>query len=244
MAQWFKDWFNSPYYHQLYYDRDDTEAAQFISLLLQYLQPKPNSYLLDVACGKGRHAKIMNALGHIVTGIDIAPDSIAEAQQYATDTLEFYEADMRQTFRVNYYHYVFNLFTSFGYFSTSAESNAALRTMAQALLPKGYLVIDYLNSSYIAQHLVATETKVINDSTYTITRQLVSNRFVKNIAITNNMHSQPLQYTEQVSAYTLANFETMLAKQGLAIQHLFGSYTLQPFNINESKRLIIIAQKL
>jgi len=53
---WFKDWFNSPYYHQLYFKRDEQEAAAFIDHLISYLKPPPGSFMLDVACGKGRHS--------------------------------------------------------------------------------------------------------------------------------------------------------------------------------------------
>lgn len=56
MQSWFKDWFNSPYYHQLYFNRDESEAAAFINKLIAYLKPIPGSTMLDVACGKGRHA--------------------------------------------------------------------------------------------------------------------------------------------------------------------------------------------
>jgi hypothetical protein len=35
---WFKDWFNSPYYHQLYFKRDEDEAAHFIDQLINEYQ--------------------------------------------------------------------------------------------------------------------------------------------------------------------------------------------------------------
>ena len=46
---WFKDWFNSPYYHQLYFNRDEKEAANFIDKLIHHLQPADNALMLDVA---------------------------------------------------------------------------------------------------------------------------------------------------------------------------------------------------
>jgi len=36
---WFKDWFNSPYYHLLYFNRDEQEAAAFIDRLIKDLHP-------------------------------------------------------------------------------------------------------------------------------------------------------------------------------------------------------------
>ena len=73
---WYKDWFNSIYYHKLYFERDEKEADAFIQTLIGHLRPVPGSRMLDVACGKGRHSKILAALGFQVTGIDISPASI------------------------------------------------------------------------------------------------------------------------------------------------------------------------
>ncbi|HQV06156.1 MAG TPA: class I SAM-dependent methyltransferase, partial [Chitinophagaceae bacterium] len=66
---WYKAWFNSPFYHKLYFERDDKEAAAFIKQLIAHLQPTPGCRMLDVACGKGRHSKTLASLGFDVTGI-------------------------------------------------------------------------------------------------------------------------------------------------------------------------------
>jgi len=86
---WFKEWFNSPYYHQLYFSRDEQEAAAFIHLLLERLQPPPGCLMLDVACGRGRHSKMLATEGYDVTGIDLSPASIEFAKQFESDHLHF-----------------------------------------------------------------------------------------------------------------------------------------------------------
>src|SRR4249919_1553262 len=152
---WYKEWFNSPFYHKLYFERDEKEAAAFISTLIDHLEPAPGSYMLDIACGRGRHSRILAEKGFSVTGIDISFDSIAFAKKYVrkdsfgeNKTLEFYQHDMRLTFRVNYFDYAFNFFTSFGYFKTRREHDDAIRTIANGLNPNGIFVIDYLNVHY------------------------------------------------------------------------------------------------
>jgi len=54
---WFEHWFNSPYYHILYKDRNEKEAQIFIDNLISYLQIPKKSNILDIACGNGRHSK-------------------------------------------------------------------------------------------------------------------------------------------------------------------------------------------
>ena len=53
---WFQKWFDSPYYHVLYRDRDEHEAELFLRNLITKLDLKKGSEILDLACGKGRHS--------------------------------------------------------------------------------------------------------------------------------------------------------------------------------------------
>ena len=74
--EWFESWFDTPYYHLLYQDRNDREAQLFIDRLLGYLQVSGDMRMLDVACGKGRHAIYMNRQGFNVTGIDLSEQNM------------------------------------------------------------------------------------------------------------------------------------------------------------------------
>ncbi len=177
---WFRSWFNSPYYHLLYADRNEKEAQDFIARLLDYLKPPPGSTMLDVACGTGRHAKALAAKGFDVTGIDLSPNSIAHALHFANDHLHFYEHDMRELFWINYFQYVFNFFTSFGYFKTHRENSNAIRTMAQSLHNGGTLVLDYLNSKWVEAQLVPqSEKKSANGVHFSINKWSDADHFYK-----------------------------------------------------------------
>lgn len=243
MAQWFESWFDSHFYHKLYFDRDELEASRFIGNLIQFIKPPANSFMLDVACGKGRHAKTLADFGHYVTGIDISPQSIAYANQFANDNLDFFQHDMRLTFRINYYDFVFNLFTSFGYFNTQRENDDCIRTIAQSLRPNGLLVMDYLNTNYVEKHLIQHEKKIIDQTIFNIKKYKTAFHFIKQIQIEDNTLATPLLYQEQVAAFTLNDFEKMFQKQGLQIEHIFGNYDLANYNAESSKRLIMLVRK-
>ena len=79
--EWFETWFDTRYYHTLYGHRDENEARQFIDALLSFLKPSEDARFLDVACGKGRHAKQINTSGFDLTGIDLSVNSIALANR-------------------------------------------------------------------------------------------------------------------------------------------------------------------
>ena len=243
-ATWFKDWFNSPYYHQLYFNRDEQEAGAFIDRLIGHLKPLAQSLMLDVACGKGRHSIHLAKMGFDVTGIDLSEDSIDDALQHQSENLHFFRHDMRLPFWINYYDYAFNFFTSFGYFNTQRENDNAIRTIAQSLKPDGVFVMDYLNVQYSADKLIQHFTKVIDDVSYTINKWQDEKYFYKKIEIEDGQFKAPLVYTEKVAKFSLADFTAMFAKQGLVIKESFGDYHFAPYDTNTSPRLILIASKV
>ncbi|HMK27362.1 MAG TPA: class I SAM-dependent methyltransferase [Chitinophagaceae bacterium] len=240
---WYKNWFNSPFYHKLYFDRDEQEADAFIKKLIAHLKPLPGSRMLDVACGKGRHSKTLASLGFEVIGIDISFDSIAFAKQFEKDNLSFYVHDMRLPFWVNYFDHAFNFFTSFGYFKTRREHDDAIRTIAKSLKPAGLFVIDYLNVHYAEEHLVHNEVKQIGESRYDIHRWDDETHFYKKITVTDPSLSQPFENTERVAKFSLGEFTEMLAFQGLQVQEVFGDYNFSSYDIRKTPRLILVAGK-
>ena len=92
---WYASWFDTPYYHILYKDRDYEEAQAFMDNITQYLNLEQGAKVLDLACGKGRHSLYLNKLGYDVTGADLSANSIAEASKYENKTLHFRIHDMR-----------------------------------------------------------------------------------------------------------------------------------------------------
>jgi 2-polyprenyl-3-methyl-5-hydroxy-6-metoxy-1,4-benzoquinol methylase len=240
---WFKEWFNSPYYHKLYFEHDEKEAAAFITRLLGKLQLPEQARLLDVACGRGRHSKLLAAKGFDVTGIDLAPDSIAVAKAMENSHLHFYEHDMRRPFWINYFDCAFNFFTSFGYFRTEREHYNAIRTMAGSLKQQGTLVIDYLNVHYAEDHLVHKQEKIIDGITYYLTKWFDETHFYKKIVIEDEMQKAPLEFTEKVAKLTLGDFNDMFAFYHLQLKEVYGDFMLSNYDVKHSPRMIMIAKK-
>ena len=240
---WFKDWFNSPYYHQLYFKRDEKEAAAFIDKLIADLRPLPGSLMLDVACGRGRHSIHLASKGFDVTGIDLSEDSIKEALTHECEHLHFYLHDMRLPFRINYFDYAFNFFTSFGYFDTRREHDNAIRTIAQSIKPGGYFVLDYLNTHYAEDHLIHQSEKEIDGVNFIITKWFDETHFYKKIVVEDELLEEPMQYTEKVTKFSLGDFTEMFAYHGLQIDEVYGDYDFNNYNVKKSPRLIVIARK-
>ena len=238
---WFAHWFDSPYYHTLYKNRDEKEAQHFIDNLIAHLQIKKDSKLIDIACGKGRHATYFNSLGLDVVGIDLSPNSIASAKKNENETLQFSVHDMREIYQKNHFDVVTNLFTSFGYFDNEKDEQRAINAMATNLKPEGVLIIDFMNAEKVITNLVANEQKIIDGITFNITRKTESNHIIKDIEILDKVIKQHFQ--EKVKALTLDDFSNFISKAGLKIIDIFGNYMLEGFDDITSDRLILICKK-
>lgn len=238
---WFENWFNSPYYHILYKNRNEKEAQVFVNNLVQHLQIAKGSTLIDIGCGKGRHATNFNSLGLVVVGVDLSQNSIAAASKNENDTLKFAVHDMREVYHKNSFDVVTNLFTSFGYFEKIEDEQKAIIAMANNLKAEGVLIIDFMNVKKVIPNLILNEQKVIDNITFNITRKVEGDHIIKDVEIIDGLKKQKFQ--EKVKAINLADFSDYIRVAGLKIIDIFGNYKLENFNANSSDRLILICKK-
>jgi len=238
---WYQSWFDSPYYHILYKHRDFDEATEFVQTLISFLNLPNDAFILDLACGKGRHSVQFNKAGYFVTGLDLSPKSIDEANQTQNKDLEYYVHDMRDHFRSNYYDLVVNLFTSFGYFENLHDNERVISNIQWALKPKGIFVLDYFNADFVARNLIQKEMKLIDGIEFNIHREIVGDSVKKHIQFEDQ--GQNYSFTEEVKLFSPHTLSHLIENTGLKIKQVFGNYNLSQFNEKTSPRVIIIAQK-
>lgn len=240
-GNWFKYWFNTSYYHLLYGKRDYTEANAFIDRLVSHLGIDQNATVLDLACGKGRHALALKKSFKEVIGTDISENSILEARKNKLPGLKFYTHDMRMPFYSNYFDLITNLFTSYGYFEKDSDNYRAIRNVNISLKSGGVFVMDFLNANKVEANLVAKESKTIEGITFNIEREFDGTFIKKHIKFSDK--GEDFHFTERVQGIMMNDFEKYFESANLTILETFGSYKLEPFNEMESDRLIIIAKK-
>jgi SAM-dependent methyltransferase len=239
---WFKEWFNTPYYHLLYGERDHVEAVKFIKNLLDFLDPEEDSVFLDLACGKGRHALDVARNNFKVYGVDLSVESIEFAKKSECDNLKFDVHDMRETYKANYFDYVLNLFTSFGYFDAAEDNLKTLISVKNDLKKNGVFVQDYFNSNKVLENLTPSESKVISGIEFHIAKEIKDSSIVKTISFSDDGESYLFQ--EKVKLLSFHDFERLYAEAGLEIIEVFGDYKLSPFDEKGSERLLLISKKI
>lgn len=234
---WFASWFDTPYYHILYKERNYREAQLFMDNLTHYLNLPEKAKVLDLACGKGRHSIYLNQLGYEVVGADLSANSIAEANKNQNKTLHFQVHDMRETFE-DKFDAIFNLFTSFGYFENDEDNLTTLKAMKDSLTEHGFAVIDFMNVNQVIANLVPEEIKIVENIHFHIKRYVNDGHIYKEIDFEDQ--GEKFHFTEKVKALTLQDFEEMMEQAGIFLLDIFGDYKLKKFHKTDSERLIMI----
>jgi SAM-dependent methyltransferase len=174
--------------------------------------------------------------------MDLAASSISEAKKSEQPRLRFLQHDMRVPFGRNTFDYVFNFFTSFGYFEEPGEHMAVVRNMATSLRHGGALVLDYLNVRHAEARLTSEEVKEIDGVIYRLTRWMDARHFFKRIVIEGHA-GERREYVERVAKFSLHDFERMFAAHDLSTEAVHGDYRLSPYDALDSPRLILVAKK-
>jgi SAM-dependent methyltransferase len=240
MAEWFASWFDSPYYHVLYENRDHTEAQCFLeNFAAKQGWPKTHQ-ILDLACGAGRHSTTLAQLGYEVVGVDLSPASIQEAKNLNQPGAQFEVADMRTFSLDGKFDVVLNLFTSFGYFDHTNDNALVLSRVHSHLKSNGKLVIDFLNPARVKARLIEEEVIKKQGIDFDIRREINDTHVIKHIGF--EIDGREHRYREQVQLFSPSDFDKMLTEAGFFIENVLGSYQLDDFSAL-SERQIIIARR-
>jgi SAM-dependent methyltransferase len=234
--EWFSEWFDSPYYHLLYFHRDEADASNFINALIDHLKLRPKAEVLDLACGRGRHAIYLASFGYRVAGLDLSPHNIELARKKAGDQVHFKVHDMRDPLPGTY-DLVLNLFTSFGYFNTYDEHLTALKNIYNSLKPGGYFILDYLNAVYVEANLVKHNTVNIEGVEFELTRRINGAYIEKDILIRNGDHTRFFQ--EKVRAFSKVELTEMAVTAGFNVEEVWGNYEMNAYDKENSPRMIL-----
>lgn len=242
---WFKEWFNTPYYHILYKDRDFVEAENFIRNLIQDLQLSKDSKIIDLACGKGRHSVFLQQLGYEVLGVDLSEESIEHNKQFETSSTEspkltFKVHDMRNELYPNVssekVNAVFNLFTSFGYFDDDEDDRKVFSSVKNVLQNDGIFVLDFLNEKFVKNTLVDETTVTKDGIDFLIKKRIEEKHVIKDIFFEDK--GEPFHYFEKVKLHTLEEIKNIAEGFGFEAVKIWGNYQLEDFERETSPRCI------
>lgn len=215
-----------------------------IAFLVRELALQPPMQILDLACGFGRHANRLAAMGYDVVGVDYMPGFLDLARQDAQARhvqVDYRQGDMRFLEYDQEFDRVLLMFTSFGYF----EDQANLQTMtniARSLKPGGLLVFDTHNRDVFLKGFlpyIVTEKGsdlMIDRNVFdTATGRLYNRRIV----IRNGVRKDKPFFVRMYNPNEIAD---VLHQAGLEIVRMFGGWDSQPIS-SDSRQMIVLARK-
>jgi SAM-dependent methyltransferase len=237
-ADWFEEWFGEDYLH-IYQHRDETEAERAIELIATNLAGRQIDTVLDLACGAGRHTRVLRERWWTV-GLDLSMALLRLARKESADA-PYVRADMRELpFADESFDLVVNLFTSFGYFDDDAEHVRVLACVGAAMKRGGTLVIDFLNASQVRRKLVPYDERVENGIRIEQRRTISPDgRFVEK---TITLPERGKEYIERVRLLSSRDLHAMLVNAGFNVVKLLGDYAGTEW-AEDSPRTILFANR-
>lgn len=238
MSEWYERWFGEEYL-ALYPHRDERDAAAAVALVVSQTGGRDFRRVLDLACGAGRHTRLLGARWWTV-GVDLSPVLLKLARASEPER-PYVRADMRVLpFAEGCFDLVVNLFTSFGYFAADEEHDTVIGEVARVLAPDGWFALDYLNAPYVRDSLRAAGTSEAANAGFTQRRELSGDgRYViKQITRTDDGRT----FVERVRLFEPADLKVMLARAGLVVKSELGDYAGGELS-SASPRAILMAQR-
>lgn len=221
------------------------DAPDEVNNLIALLAIKPNSSVLDLCCGPGRHALEFARRGFSVTGVDRTKRYLEEARKRAEKEklkLELVQKDMRRFRRPGKFDAALNLFTSFGFFEDQKDDQLMASNVYDSLKDGGVFVIDIIGKEILARifrerdwqerdgAIMLEERTVSKDWTWMENRWIL----IKD--------GQTLEFRFSHRPYSAAELTRLLADSGFAETEVYGSLAGTPYD-HQAKRLVVVARK-
>ena len=249
-SEWYKNWFNKDYV-DLYAHRDDKEAKSQVNFLIKQLSNPKELNIIDIACGSGRHSFEFANLGHKVTGLDYSDDLLAIARKKQSNSEKqkdkenpiFIQGDMRIIpFEDSTFDLATSWFTSFGYFQQEEEHKDLLIEWNRVLKPKAFLLIDFLNKSYVEKTIDPLSITQNETSLVMQQREIRNNRIEKKITIESIQTGEKKVFEESVRLFEKEEIIFLLEKTNYSINKIWGDTQGNKHDEN-SKRLVLLSEK-
>lgn len=238
---WFEDWFGEEYL-ALYEHRDLHEAHAVGELIQAQTGLATGSAIpvLDLACGAGRHQRMLADRGWWTVGLDLSP-SLLRAARGLDRAAPLVRADMRALpFAEASFALVVNLFTSFGYFRDDAQHLRVIAEVARVTRRGGWFVLDFLNAFQVRDTLVPFDERTVGTMLVEQEREITPDgRFVRK---TITLVDLGRTFVERVRLFEPAELVAMCTEAGFRVESVFGDYAGAPLAM-DSPRAILLARR-
>jgi SAM-dependent methyltransferase len=226
------------------YERTNTE----VDGVVQLLDLKVTSRLLDVPCGYGRHSISLAKLGFDIVGFDLNKDHLVAARSKAQQekvNMRFEQGNMLNLSYSGEFDAVINMFYSFGFFDSDEENLQVLRNFRRALKPKGKFLMHtdvniprIVNGTYKTNEIRSLDTGGIlriKEEFDSIKKRINGTWLIEH-------NNQCVERSYSVRVYEAEEFRRMCLSVGFSNCDLFGGWDGTAYSEGESEEIIFVAE--
>lgn len=231
------------YEEALPHERTVTE----VDFIEKVLGLQPNTSILDVPCGHGRHSVELAKRGYDVTGSELNRFFLSEAQKAAEAvgvSVRFEQGDMRGLNFDEEFDVVLNLFTAMGYFDTDEEDRKFMAGVYRALKPGGQFLLDFMNRNWLIRNFKARDWCELPSGALLLTEREHDDVRGRNIDWRTKIRDGVVGETVMTSlrVYTTNELVAMAESVGFTFKEAFGDFEGNPLELN-SRRTILHFEK-
>jgi SAM-dependent methyltransferase len=200
--------------------------------LAPWLKIRPGTRVLDVGCGVGRWSRLLAARGAVVTGIDLSPTMIAQAQQRAraqgvAERCRFQVQDLSRLDVGEQFDLVLGV-TVLQHILDPAALRAALQAMTAHLAPGGRMVLLEAAPTGVVKRCDSTVFRARQRDTYL---DLIRSCDLELVALTGvdpaPFRTQLLPYVRKLPRQISLGLLALATALSLPIDALFGRRAAQ-----------------
>ena len=226
---------------------DQNQTEKQLHFLKNHL--KPEGYILDLACGTGRHIIPLSQQGYGFVGLDVSANLLRIAKERSTD-IQLVRADMRfLPFKEEAFGAATSMDTSFGYLPSEEDDTVALAEVERILKHKGIFVLDVFNRQELSTKYREDENQLFKQKEYP-SFFLQQKRTVTSDGdwlcdlwiIQDKANGRQSVFEHAVRLYEQSKLEVMLNKAGFEVEKVYGGYEGENFS-SESHHLILIVRR-
>lgn len=226
-----------------------TERIKMVRLdverLMEWLEPSPETSVLDLCAGPGAYALELAARGLRVTAVDTSKVLVERGRdrcKAAGMSVNFEVDDARCYSADSLYDMALCLGTSLGYFGEAADDERLLRTAAANLVPGGTLVVELVARELVARQFREKWWVEVGERVMLLERTLGDDEWRTLITRTIVLDGcQRRSYEHSMRVYSAAEVRNLCICAGFDSVSLYGDFDGRPHD-QHANRLVAVAR--
>jgi SAM-dependent methyltransferase len=235
-------WYDRFFRHEYLVFDDHPETELEVDFVQQALVLTPETRVLDLCCGYGRHSNPLSRHCSVI-GLDRSDVMLSRASADVSRKASFTRGDMRALpFPDETFDAVVSLFSSFGYFDDESENYRVLQGISEALAPGGRMLIETVNREFVVRHSAPQQVYWPENMTLIEERSFdpVSSR--THVAVTVFEEGRETHLHHSIRIYAFTELEMLLQSVGLQTINVWGNYKGNDFTV-DSTHMIVLAER-